>query len=170
MKTTRQTRLADRLPPGDDRMAKHDPKLSRVDCTAVGGRRGRAGELAPRTQRRYEFWLSAYQEWCRANGFQPELARLTDQRAEEWIKTLVVDTEERSRYAPTSVAQALSALGHWAAKAAVHPLPSLTAAYGVLHVYMDELANADVIVSRQKRTIKPPPPQDDRRAKPARGK
>lgn len=146
------------MPLGGEALAEHDATVDTISHTGVAGRRGARRKPSPETERKYNRWLVLYHDWCRDRGYQQELMFLTDDKAEEFIASLVVDQGERPRYSPNAVGQALAALRYWAKRAAVHPMPSFDAAWGVLHSYMDKLAAAGVIASRQRRRIRPGDP------------
>lgn len=154
-KTPKRTRLVDALPPDDKTMAKFDATLGTAQARGVGGRRGRHDTLSRHTQRAYERWLRYYQQWCADEGLQPELTFLTDEKARDFAASLTQPAEDRYRYAPQSVQQALTALRYWANKAQVHPLPSFDPAYAELHRYIAVLRDAGVIESRVRTRIRP---------------
>jgi hypothetical protein len=146
-----QTRLADHIPPGDTRLAAHDAAQESADF-----RRG-TRERGWRTTRQYQRWLGHYQAWCRATGRQPDLEFLTDRLADDWVASLIVDTEERQRYSPASVKQAIAALKAWAVAANVDPLPSFVEARNRRLRYVDALAELGVVSGRQDARIRPLP-------------
>lgn len=148
-------RLADRLPPGDTRLAEHDAALGQVDHRKLAATTGRRTAISRDTERGYKRWLRFYQQWCAEEGYQTDFSFLTETLAEEYIHNLTVDTPTRRRYAPSSVAQALCALKYWADKHAVSPLPSFRPAQGVLQHYLDALINEDLICSRADRRVLP---------------
>jgi hypothetical protein len=151
--------LRTRLPVGGTGLADHDARLNDVDHLAAVGRRGPGNTPQKQTERAYNRWLRIYRDWCRERGYQTDLAlSLRDETAEEFVQWLVVDNDERARYAPHSVRQALSALAYWAAKVAVHPQPSLRAARGVYLNYADELRKKGVVASRSDARILPGEP------------
>jgi hypothetical protein len=153
-----RTPITQRLPPDGDGLAAHDSTVDTVSHTGVAGRHGALAEPSRETLRKYNRWLRVYHAWCAEQSYQVELANLTDAKAEEFIGSLVVQRGDRPRYSPNAVGQALSAMRYWARRAAVHPMPSFDAAYGVLHTYLDHLAATDVIESRQRRRIRPGDP------------
>lgn len=151
--------LRTRLPVGGTGLADHDARLDVVDHLAAAGRRRSADPPSKHTERAYNRWLRIYQDWCRERGYQTDLAlSLRDETAEEFVQWLVVDNEERPRYTPHSVRQALSALAFWAAKRAVHPQPSLRAARGVYNNYADGLRKKGIVASRSDARILPGEP------------
>lgn len=157
--TVTRTPISARLPKGSGALAEHDASIEQVDHLAVAGRRGRTKKPSTHTERAYGRWLRIFQAWCAERGYQTDLLlSLNDRTAEEFAEWLVVDTEDRPRYTPNSVRQALGALRYWAAKRSLDPQPSFNAAYGVLHNYVDHLAQQGVVASRQELRIRPGDP------------
>lgn len=140
-------RLADRLSDGAPELAAFRAVVRDADS-----RRSLNAPLAKETRRKYEFWLRTYLAWRAENKFQPGLAGMTDEVLAEFVAAL---TLREKPYDPRSIRQALSALRHWAERAAVDPQPSFRAAFNLLAEYQSVLEAEELIVPRKRRTRRP---------------
>jgi hypothetical protein len=84
------------------------------------------------TSRAYAAWLRRYQAWCPGMGYQSDPARITDARIAEFVATLIEGVDP---YMPKSAHQAVSALLHWAGRAAATPAPTGREARDVVNTF-----------------------------------
>lgn len=128
-------RLTDRIPPG---------ALDAFDDQLESGadQRRALRALGKETVRVYGIKLANYQRWCASVGYQPDPAFITDARVEEHVRYLM---SSNVRAAPSTIKQAISALTHYAERAAVDPMPSMRSARNVLKTYQSELQRHGLI-------------------------
>lgn len=88
------------------------------------------------TGRMYKSWLRKYQDWCPGMRYQPEAAFITDERIAEFARWL---TGGEDPYMPPSAHQAVSALLHWAGRAAADPTPTGREARDVVNTFAARL-------------------------------
>lgn len=138
-------RLADRIPPDDERLAALVAKTEEV-----APRRAEARDPGSGSSRVYRAWLKRYKAWAVRDGVQSEIQFLTDRHAEDFVRFLV-----RERLAPNSIESALSALRDQALRLELKVMPTFVPARAVLDAWVQELAERQQIFSAKDTRIRP---------------
>lgn len=126
--------------------------IDRVPTGALRSFHQRVGDLDHRralkklspegTKRYYRIKLANYERWCASMDYQTDIMFITDARVEEYVGHLV---SPDVLAAPSTINQTLSALAHYAERAAVDPMPSFRAGRHVLKTYKSELERLKLI-------------------------
>lgn len=119
-----------------------------LDLFSTELRRGMRAAPVRSSMRKYRGWLKRYQMWCRARGYQTEVSFMSEPVVNEFIQMLITGDDP---YKPSSARQAVSALRHYAERAAVDPMPTFRPALTMIELFESRLIARGLVPDRAQR-------------------